>query len=112
MAAQPTEQGLHVPTHPVRIVTASSLFDGHVEYFEYLVQLLREAGAPHVKVVGGGGGVIVPAEIARLREAGVTIFSPEDGQRLGLPGMVNQVIAACDTGLWEGAPTTVEAVLA
>ncbi|MBM6404841.1 cobalamin-dependent protein [Phycicoccus sp. CSK15P-2] len=160
MAAQPPE--LHVPTHPVRIVTASSLFDGHdasinimrrimqsqgaevvhlghnrsvqevvdaaldedaqgvavssyqgghVEYFEYLVQLLREAGAGHVRVVGGGGGVIVPAEIARLREAGVTIFSPEDGQRLGLPGMVNQVVEACDTDLWEAAPTTAEAVL-
>ena len=162
MAAQPTDSGLHVPVHPVRIVTASSLFDGHdasinimrrimqsqgaevvhlghnrsvqevvdaaveedvqgvavssyqgghVEYFEYLVELLREAGAGHVHVVGGGGGVIVPAEIERLREAGVTIFSPEDGQRLGLPGMVNQVIRACDTDLWQAHPTTVEAVL-
>ncbi|NHA69554.1 fused isobutyryl-CoA mutase/GTPase IcmF [Phycicoccus flavus] len=162
MAAQPGE-GLHVPTHPVRIVTASSLFDGHdasinimrrimqsqgaevvhlghnrsvrevvdaaldedvqgvavssyqgghVEYFEYLVQLLREAGAPHVEVVGGGGGVIVGREIERLREAGVRIFSPEDGQRLGLPGMVNEVVRACDTDLWETAPTTAEAVLA
>ncbi len=162
MTAQPTDSGLHAPEHPVRIVTASSLFDGHdasinimrrimqsqgaevvhlghnrsvqevvdaaveedvqgvavssyqgghVEYFEYLVELLREAGAGHVRVVGGGGGVIVPAEIERLRDAGVTIFSPEDGQRLGLPGMVNQVILACDTDLWEEHPTTVDAVL-
>ncbi len=162
MAAQPPRSDLHVPEHPVRIVTASSLFDGHdasinimrrimqsqgaevihlghnrsvqevvdaaveedaqgvavssyqgghVEYFEYLVELLREAGAGHVRVVGGGGGVIVPAEIDRLRGVGVTIFSPEDGQRLGLPGMVNQVVAACDTDLWEAHPTTVEAVL-
>ncbi len=164
MAAQPTTStpDLHVPEHPVRIVTASALFDGHdasinimrrimqaqgaevvhlghnrsvrevvdaaieedvqgvavssyqgghVEYFEYLVQLLRESGAGHVKVVGGGGGVIVPAEIERLRAAGVTIFSPQDGQRLGLPGMVNQVVQACDTNLWAEHPTTAAAVL-
>src|SRR5919112_4208582 len=128
---------LHVPTHPVRFVTAASLFDGHdaainimrrilqrqgaevihlghnrsadevvtaaiqedahgvaissyqgghVEYFSYLVDLLAERGAGHVKVFGGGGGVIVAEEIATLREKGVIIFSPEDGQRLGLAG--------------------------
>ncbi|EAQ00228.1 methylmalonyl-CoA mutase, N-terminal [Janibacter sp. HTCC2649] len=158
-----TSPELHVPTNPVRIVTASSLFDGHdasinimrrimqsqgaevihlghnrsvqevvdaaieedvqgiavssyqgghVEYFEYLVQLLREAGAGHVKVVGGGGGVIVADEIARLREAGVTIFSPEDGQRLGLVGMINTVIEACDTDLYAAGPADLAAVLA
>ncbi|MGO4760043.1 cobalamin-dependent protein, partial [Streptomyces sp. 2MCAF27] len=115
---------LHRPVHPVRLVTASALFDGHdasinimrrifqsqgaevihlghnrsvrevvdaaleedahgvavssyqgghVEYFEYLATSLRERGADHVRVVGGGGGVIVPEEIARLRECGVTI---------------------------------------
>ncbi len=154
---------LHVPTHPVRLVTASSLFDGHdasinimrrifqsqgcevihlghnrsvqevvdaaleeavqgvavssyqgghVEYFEYLVELLRAAGAGHVRVVGGGGGVIVHDEITRLRESGVTIFSPEDGQRLGLPGMVNTVVADCDTDLWDLHPVSVDQVLA
>ena len=143
---------LHRPTHPVRLVTASALFDGHdasinimrrifqsqgaevihlghnrsvrevvdaaleedvqgvavssyqgghVEYFEYLVESLREHGAGHVRVVGGGGGVIVPEEIARLRASGVTIFSPEDGQRMGLAGMVNSVVADCDFDLWE-----------
>ena len=153
---------LHTPQHPIRLVTASALFDGHdasinimrrifmsqgcevihlghnrsvqevvdaaieedvqgvavssyqgghVEYFEYLVQLLRESGAGHVKVVGGGGGVIVPTEIERLRAAGVTIFSPQDGQRLGLPGMVNEVVAACDTDLWAEHPTTAAAVV-
>ncbi len=121
---------LHVPRHPVRIVTAASLFDGHdasinmirrilqaqgvevvhlghnrsvdevvdaavcedaqgvavssyqgghVEYFEYLVSRLADCGAGQVKVFGGGGGVIVPDEIARLAECGVTIFSPQDG---------------------------------
>ena len=56
-------------------------------------------------------GAIVPAEVARLREAGVTIFSPEDGQRLGLPGMVDTVIQACDTDLWDDHPTTAHAVM-
>ncbi|MBC3193148.1 cobalamin B12-binding domain-containing protein [Pseudonocardia sp. C8] len=147
---------LHVPTHPVRFVTAASLFDGHdaainimrrilqrqgaevihlghnrsvdevvtaaiqedvqgvaissyqgghVEYFSYLVELLRERGAGHVKVYGGGGGVIVPEEIELLHARGVSrIFSPEDGQRLGLPGMINLMIRECDTDLAEVPP--------
>jgi methylmalonyl-CoA mutase len=57
-------------------VAVSSYQGGHVEYFEYLVESLKEQGAGHVRVYGGGGGVIVADEIARLREAGVTIFSP------------------------------------
>ncbi|PWW56907.1 fused isobutyryl-CoA mutase/GTPase IcmF [Actinokineospora spheciospongiae] len=140
---------LHRPAHPVRFVTAASLFDGHdaainimrrilqsqgaevvhlghnrsvrevvtaaiqedahgvaisayqgghVEYFSYLVELLEENGAGHIKVFGGGGGVIVPEEIRLLHSRGVArIFSPEDGQTLGLPGMINSMIAACDT---------------
>jgi methylmalonyl-CoA mutase len=80
----------------VQAVAISSYQGGHVEYFEYLVQLLAEQGAGHVRVFGGGGGVIVQAEIDRLAESGVTIFSPEDGQRLGLAAMVNQIIAAGD----------------
>jgi methylmalonyl-CoA mutase len=138
---------LHVPTNPVRVVTAASLFDGHdaainvmrrilqsqgaevihlghdrsvdevvetaveedvaavaissyqgghVEYFEYLVQRLVQEGCDHVKVYGGGGGVIVPAEVERLAGAGVRIFTPTDGQRLGLAGMINEIIRECD----------------
>jgi isobutyryl-CoA mutase len=163
---------LHVPTHPVRFVTAASLFDGHdaainimrrilqrqgaevihlghnrsvdevvaaaiqedaqgvaissyqgghVEYFTYLVELLRERGAGHVKVYGGGGGVIVPAEIELLHSRGVSrIFSPEDGQRLGLPGMINLMIRECDVdltapasfdGLFTGEPATLARTL-
>ncbi|QNP69661.1 cobalamin B12-binding domain-containing protein [Streptomyces roseirectus] len=93
-------------------VAVSSYQGGHVEYFEYLVESLRERGAGHVKVVGGGGGVIVPEEITRLRASGVTIFSPEDGQRMGLAGMVNSVVAACDTDLWDERPADLDAVLA
>ena len=87
-------------------VAVSSYQGGHVEYFEYLAKLLAEAGAGQVRIYGGGGGVIVPDEIARLAAAGVRIFSPEDGQQLGLPGMINQLIRDCDTDLAaEPAPT-------
>jgi methylmalonyl-CoA mutase len=91
-------------------VAVSSYQGGHVEYFEYLAQSLRDAGAGHVKVFGGGGGVIIPEEIARLAAAGVRIFSPEDGQRLGLAGMINELIAACDTDL-AARPPSAEALL-
>ncbi|MEJ7635087.1 fused isobutyryl-CoA mutase/GTPase IcmF [Aeromicrobium sp.] len=94
----------------VQGVAVSSYQGGHVEYFEYLVESLRERGAAHVKVYGGGGGVIVPEEIERLRNAGVTIFSPEDGQRLGLAGMINTMIEACDVDLWENGPSAADAV--
>jgi methylmalonyl-CoA mutase len=92
-------------------VAISSYQGGHVEYFEYLAQLLNQSGAGHVRVFGGGGGVIVPDEITRLAEAGVRIFSPEDGQRLGLPGMINELIVECDTDL-AAEPAPLEAVLA
>jgi len=139
---------LHDPAHPVRIVTAASLFDGHDaainimrrilqaqgcevvhlghnrsveevvtavvqedaqgvavssyqgghrEYFRYLVDRLRALGCGHVKVFGGGGGVIIPEEIAELHAYGVTrIFTPEHGQRLGLARMINTIVEACD----------------
>ncbi len=144
----PIDAGLHVPQHPVRVLTAAALFDGHdaainimrrilqsqgaevihlghnrsvdevalaaiqedvqavaissyqgghVEFFEYLVNRLRRAGAEHIRVFGGGGGTIVPAEIEYLHSVGVArIFSPEDGQRLGLAKMVNTILAECD----------------
>ncbi|MGH3149354.1 MAG: cobalamin-dependent protein, partial [Streptosporangiaceae bacterium] len=92
-------------------VAISSYQGGHVEYFEYLAQLLRESGAGHVRVFGGGGGVIVPDEITRLSQAGVRIFAPEDGQRLGLPGMINELIRHCDTDQ-AAAPPPADAVLA
>ncbi len=83
----------------VQGVAISSYQGGHIEYFGYLRERLDEAGAGHVKVYGGGGGVIVPAEIAALAQIGVRIFSPQDGQRLGLPGMINELIADCDVAL-------------
>ncbi len=81
-------------------IAVSSYQGGHVEFFKYMLDLLRERGGAEIKVFGGGGGVIIPAEIAELHEYGVTrIFSPEDGQRLGLQGMINEVIAPCDVDL-------------
>ena len=155
---------LHRPVHPVRFVTAASLFDGHdaainimrrilqaqgaevihlghnrsvdevviaaieedvqgvaissyqgghVEYFRYLVDLLRERGAGHIKVFGGGGGVIVPSEAEELHAHGVAhIFTPQDGQELGLAAMVNTMIAACDVDLAADPPTSLSGVYA
>jgi isobutyryl-CoA mutase len=159
----PEKPSLHRPTHPVRFVTAASLFDGHdaainimrrilqaqgaevihlghnrsvrevvraaiqedvqgvaisayqgghVEYFSYLVELLKEQGAGHIKVYGGGGGVIVPAEIKLLHERGVArIFSPEDGQTLGLTRMINTMVEACDYDLADRDAPTLEALV-
>ena len=157
-----TAAALHVPAHPIRFVTAASLFDGHdaaitimrrllqsqgaevvhlghdrsvedvvtaclqedahgvaissyqgghVEYFSYLVERLAQRGAGHVRVFGGGGATIVPDEIALLAERGVRIFSPQDGQRLGLPGMINELIRDCDVDLSAQRPDA-EAVIA
>ncbi|MFI9777565.1 fused isobutyryl-CoA mutase/GTPase IcmF [Streptomyces sp. NPDC051956] len=96
----------------VQGVAVSSYQGGHIEYFEYLVELLRERGARHVRVFGGGGGVIVPQEIERLSAAGVRIFSPQDGQRLGLAGMIATMIEECDRAPWADEPADIEQVLA
>jgi methylmalonyl-CoA mutase len=74
-------------------VAISSYQGGHMEFFRYLVQRLRESGAGHVRVYGGGGGTITPAEAEALRADGVArIFGPEDGRRLGLEGMIRQIL--------------------
>ncbi len=141
------DAALHVPSTPIRVVTATSLFDGHdaainimrrilqaqgaevihlghnrsvddvvdavvtedadavavssyqgghLEYFTYLVDRLAERGYGHVGVYGGGGGVIVADEIEALAQRGVRIFSPADGQRLGLAAMVNTILVESD----------------
>ncbi|HEY7592331.1 MAG TPA: fused isobutyryl-CoA mutase/GTPase IcmF [Actinophytocola sp.] len=157
-------RALHRPVHPVRFVTAASLFDGHdaainimrrilqsqgaevihlghnrsvrevvraaiqedvqgvaisayqgghVEYFTYLVELLNEHGAGHIKVFGGGGGVIVRQEIDLLHQRGVArIFSPDDGQEMGLARMINSMIEACDTDLADRPEPSLDALYA
>ncbi len=83
-------------------IAISSYQGGHVEYFKYMVDLLRERNAGHIRVYGGGGGVIVADEIAELEAYGVAkIFSPEDGMRLGLQGMINHMLADCDYDISE-----------
>jgi methylmalonyl-CoA mutase len=78
-------------------IAVSSYQGGHIEFFKYMVDLLNEKGAPHIKVFGGGGGVIVPEEIAELQAYGVTkIYSPEDGSKLGLQGMINHLVKTID----------------
>ena len=94
-------------------IAVSSYQGGHVEYFKYMIDLLHEAGAHHVKVFGGGGGVIVPAEIRELHDYGVTrIYSPEDGQRMGLAGMIGDMIARCDIDLSPYGPSSLDAIVA
>lgn len=91
----------------VQGIAISSYQGGHVEYFKYMIDLLRERGGAHIKVFGGGGGVIVPSEIADLHAYGVTkIFSPEDGQRMGLVGMIESMVQACDIDLSAYSPTS------
>ena len=155
---------LHRPAHPVRFVTAASLFDGHdaainimrrllqaqgaevihlghnrsvdevvtaavqedvqgvaissyqgghVEYFKYLVDRLRAEGRADIAVYGGGGGTIIPAEIAELHAYGVArIFSPQDGQSLGLAAMINSLVAECDRPVPDLTEAELESLLA
>src|SRR5450830_349632 len=92
-------------------IAISSYQGGHVEYFKYMVDLLRERGGSHVQVFGGGGGVIVPPEIRELQAYGVSrIFSPEDGQRMGLAGMIGEMVMRCDKDLSSYAPTDINAI--
>src|ERR687897_1755525 len=95
----------------VQGVAVSSYQGGHIEYFRYLVDRLRAEGRGDVRVFGGGGGVIVPDEIAELHDYGVArIFSPEDGQRLGLARMVNRIIEEGDVDVVAGAPPPVDSL--
>ncbi len=88
-------------------IAISSYQGGHVEYFKYAVDLLKEAGAEHIRIFGGGGGVIVPSEITELQNYGVErIYSPHDGQNIGLVGMIEDMIERCS--LSSGSPITVQ----
>ncbi|MCZ6915473.1 MAG: methylmalonyl-CoA mutase family protein [Gemmatimonadetes bacterium] len=78
-------------------IAITSYQGGHMEFFKYVRQMLDERGAGHVKIYGGGGGVIVDEEIEELHRAGIDrVFSPEDGRRMGLQGMIDEVVRGCD----------------
>ncbi len=84
-------------------IAVSSYQGGHMEFFKYIIDLLKDHDAAHIKVFGGGGGVIVPAEIRELEAYGVTkIYSPDDGARLGLQGIINHMAAALDFSTVDG----------
>ncbi len=92
-------------------IAISSYQGGHVEYFKYMVDLLRQRGGEHIQVFGGGGGVIVPAEIRELHAYGVgRIYSPEDGQRMGLAGMIGEMVMRCDKDISAYAPKDLKAI--
>ncbi|MBS4037441.1 MAG: cobalamin-dependent protein [Hydrogenophaga sp.] len=95
----------------VQGIAISSYQGGHVEYFKYMVDLLRQRGGSHIQVFGGGGGVIVPDEIRELQDYGVArIYSPEDGQRMGLAGMIGEMVMRCDQDLTAHAPQGLAAI--
>jgi len=92
-------------------IAVSSYQGGHLEYFKYMIDLLKSRGGAHIQVFGGGGGVIVPAEIRELEAYGVArIYSPEDGQRMGLAGMIGEMVKRCDLDLTGYAPKTIAAI--
>ena len=86
-------------------IAVSSYQGGHVEFFMYMIDLLAERGASHIKVFGGGGGVIVPEEIEQLEAYGVArIYTPEDGQKLGLQGIIDDMLKRADVDLAAALP--------
>ncbi|WP_350292398.1 methylmalonyl-CoA mutase family protein [uncultured Croceitalea sp.] len=83
-------------------IAMTSYQGGHNEYFKYMYDLLKEKGAEHIKIFGGGGGVILPEEIKELMDYGITkIYSPDDGRKMGLQGMINDLVMKADTAVPE-----------
>jgi methylmalonyl-CoA mutase len=86
-------------------IAITSYQGGHVEYFKYMKDLLDQSGCGHIKIVGGGGGTILPEEIEELHAYGIArIYSPDDGRHLGLEGMIADVVRICKESAWLSAP--------
>ncbi|TRZ97632.1 MAG: methylmalonyl-CoA mutase, partial [Rhodocyclaceae bacterium] len=92
-------------------IAVSSYQGGHLEFFKYMIDLLKERGGENIKVFGGGGGVIVPAEMRELHEYGVAhLYSVQDGQTMGLQGMINDMVVRCDVDLSKRARHDIQAL--
>ncbi|WP_159022900.1 methylmalonyl-CoA mutase family protein [Formosa sp. L2A11] len=90
-------------------ICLTSYQGGHNEYFKYMFDLLKEKGADHIKIFGGGGGVILPSEIKELMDYGITrIYSPDDGRELGLQGMINDLVKQSDFAVGDVLDVDVE----
>ncbi|MFB4163342.1 fused isobutyryl-CoA mutase/GTPase IcmF [Alteribacillus sp. JSM 102045] len=95
----------------VQGIAISSYQGGHIEYFKYCYDLLREKNAGHIRIYGGGGGVITPPEIEELHNYGIAhIFSPEDGRTYGLRGMISQMLKECDYPTFKSGKASIEEV--
>ncbi len=93
----------------VNAIALTSYQGGHNEYFKYMYDLLNEKGAGHIKIFGGGGGVILPSEIKELMDYGITrIYSPDDGRELGLQGMINDLVQQSDFAIGDKLEVKVE----
>ncbi|MDA0175966.1 methylmalonyl-CoA mutase family protein [Mesoflavibacter profundi] len=93
----------------VNAIALTSYQGGHNEYFKYMYDLLNEKGAGHIKIFGGGGGVILPSEIKELMDYGITrIYSPDDGRELGLQGMINDLVQQSDFAIGDKLDVKVE----
>ncbi|RZK57104.1 MAG: methylmalonyl-CoA mutase, partial [Pedobacter sp.] len=93
----------------VQGIAMTSYQGGHIEYFKYMYDLLQERGANHIKIFGGGGGVILPSEIEELQAYGITkIYSPDDGRKMGLQGMINNMLEQTDFITTEKITTELE----
>ena len=95
----------------VHAIALSSYQGGHVEYLKYMVDMLKEKNRPDIRIFAGGGGVIIPAEIRELEAYGVTrIYSPEDGQKMGLQGLITDMLERCEYDPGQNAPTSTGAL--
>jgi methylmalonyl-CoA mutase len=95
----------------VNAIAITSYQGGHNEYFKYMYDLLKEKGAGHIKIFGGGGGVILPEEIKNLMDYGITrIYAPDDGRALGLQGMINDLVKTSDFALGDALDVSMESL--
>ena len=93
-------------------IAMTSYQGGHIEYFKYMCDLLKEKGAPHIKIFGGGGGTILPTEIKELHDYGITrIYHPDDGRKLGLQGMINNLVQQCDFPVGENITNIIKEIV-